>query len=92
MKWKRRHQRERDRERERVREREIESESLKRIWNENKYQKDKRIEDKQRKGNYCQNTQLHIGRKETEQVTEFSYLGSMITTDVKCHREIKEAS
>ena len=32
---------------------------------------------------------IHIGGKEIEQVKEFCYLGSMITTDAKCHREIK---
>src|SRR5688572_26428262 len=32
---------------------------------------------------------IHIGGKQIEQVKEFCYLGSMITTDAKCHREIK---
>src|SRR5678816_1970525 len=32
---------------------------------------------------------IHIGGKPIEPVKEFCYLGSMITTDAKCHREIK---
>ena len=32
---------------------------------------------------------IHIGGEEIEQVKEFCYLGSMITTDAKCHRDIK---
>jgi len=32
---------------------------------------------------------IHIEGNETEQVREFLYQGSMITTDLKCHREIK---
>src|SRR6218665_3669467 len=50
--------------------------SLKRIWNEYIYQKDKGIEDKQTKVclNCCQNT--HGGK--TTQVKEFGYLVSMI--------------
>jgi len=32
---------------------------------------------------------INIRGKEIEQVKEFCYQGSMITTDVKCHREIK---
>ena len=32
---------------------------------------------------------IHIGGKQIEQVKEFCYLGSMITADAKCHREIK---
>ena len=32
---------------------------------------------------------IQIGGKPIEQVKEFCYLGSMITTDAKCHREIK---
>jgi len=32
---------------------------------------------------------INIGGEEIEQVTEFCYLGSMITTDGKCHKEIK---
>jgi len=30
----------------------------------------------------------HIGGKETEPIKEFCYLGSIITTDAKCHSEI----
>src|SRR6218665_2224573 len=32
---------------------------------------------------------INIGGKEIEQVKEFCYLGSFITTDAKCHREIR---
>src|SRR6218665_984965 len=32
---------------------------------------------------------INIGGKEIEQVKEFCYLGSVITTDAKCHREIR---
>src|SRR6218665_3069768 len=32
---------------------------------------------------------INIGGKEIEQVKEFYYLGSVITTDAKCHREIR---
>ena len=32
---------------------------------------------------------IHIGGEKIEQVKEFCYLGSMITTDAKCHRDIK---
>src|SRR6218665_1542758 len=32
---------------------------------------------------------INIGVKEIEQVKEFCYLGSVITTDAKCHREIR---
>ena len=32
---------------------------------------------------------IHIEVTEIEQVREFCYLGSMITTDAKCHREVK---
>jgi len=32
---------------------------------------------------------INIGAKEIEQVKDFCYLVSMITTDAKCHREIK---
>src|SRR6218665_792169 len=32
---------------------------------------------------------INIGGKEIEQVMEFCYLGSVITTDAKCHREIR---
>src|SRR6218665_2489131 len=32
---------------------------------------------------------INIGGKEIEQVKEFWYLGSVITTDAKCHREIR---
>src|SRR6218665_1620614 len=32
---------------------------------------------------------INIGGQEIEQVKEFCYLGSMITTNAKCHREIE---
>src|SRR6218665_3169629 len=32
---------------------------------------------------------INIGGKEIEQVKDFCYLGSVITTDAKCHREIR---
>src|SRR6218665_3807660 len=32
---------------------------------------------------------INIGGKEIEKVKEFCYLGSVITTDAKCHREIR---
>jgi len=35
---------------------------------------------------------INIGGKEIEQGKEFCYLGSMITTDAKCHREIKRTA
>ena len=61
--------------------------SLKRIWNEYIYRKDKGIEDKQMTVglNCCQNTHC----EKTEQVKEFGNLVSMITIDAKCHIEIK---
>jgi len=33
---------------------------------------------------------ITINREEIEQVTEFCYLGSLIPSDAKCHKEIKK--
>jgi len=35
---------------------------------------------------------INIGGQEIEQVKEFCYLGSMITTNAKCHREIERTA
>ena len=32
---------------------------------------------------------INIGEKEIEQINEFRYLGSIITTDAKCHKVTK---
>ena len=55
-------------------------------WNENKYKKDKGIEDKQKKANCCQNTHWRKRNRTSERIL---LQGSMITSDAKCHREIK---
>jgi len=36
------------------------------------------------------NTKITVDGEETEQVTEFCYLGSLISSDAKCHKEIKK--
>ena len=36
------------------------------------------------------NMRITIDEEEIEQVTEFSYLGSLLSSDAKCHREIKK--
>ena len=56
------------------------------ITHENKYNKGKGIEDKQSKGTIFK---IKTGGNETEQMRKFWYRGSIITTDAKCHREIK---
>ena len=36
-----------------------------------------------------ENVKITIDGEEIEQVTEFCYLGSLISSDAKCHKEIK---
>src|SRR6218665_790095 len=38
------------------------------------------------------NIKITIAGEEIEQVTEFCYLGSLISNDAKCHKEIKKDS
>jgi len=36
------------------------------------------------------NIKITIDREEIEQATEFCYFGSLISSDTKCHKEIKK--